>query len=241
MEIHIASDAKALSENLASWIGNLIQEVLKTQDRFTFVLSGGSTPKKLYDLLAASPYKESIPWEKLHFFWGDERAVPFGDERNNAKMCYEELLDKVPVVAENIHVMRTDIEPEESVNEYEAILKKYFRNSETTFDLVLLGMGDDGHTLSLFPGTKVIHETESWVNTFFLAAQDMYRITLTAPVVNAAKYVAFMAAGSGKAETLKSVLEGETKLDKFPSQIIKPVIGELHWFVDKAAAALLTK
>jgi len=241
MEIHIASDAKELSEGLASWIGNLIQEILKKQDRFTFVLSGGSTPKKLYDLLAASPYKETIPWEKLHFFWGDERAVPFEDERNNAKMCYEELLNKVPVIAENIHVMRTDITPEESVNEYETILKGYFENSETTFDLVLLGMGDDGHTLSLFPGTKVIHETESWVNTFFLAAQDMYRITLTAPVVNAAKYVAFMAAGSGKAETLKNVLEGEINLDKFPSQIINPVNGELHWFVDEAAAALLEK
>lgn len=241
MELHIANDAKQLSEDLASWISNCIQEVLKSQDRFTLVLSGGSTPKKLYDLLAASPYKETIPWEKLHFFWGDERAVPFEDDRNNAKMCYEELLDKVPVIAANIHVMRTNIEPEASATEYENILKGYFGDSETTFDLVLLGMGDDGHTLSLFPGTKVIHETESWVNTFFLAAQDMYRITLTAPVVNAAKYVAFMAVGSGKAETLKSVLEGETNLDKFPSQIIKPVNGELHWFVDEAAATLLKK
>ena len=238
MELHIANDAKQLSEELASWIGDCILEVLKSQDRFTFVLSGGSTPKKLYYLLAASPYKETIPWDKLHFFWGDERAVPFEDDRNNAKMCYEELLDKVPVIAEQIHVMRTDIEPEASAAEYEKILKEYFVDSETTFDLVLLGMGDDGHTLSLFPGTKVIHETESWVNTFFLAAQDMYRITLTAPVVNAAKYVAFMAVGTGKAETLKSVLEGETNLDKFPSQIIKPENGELHWFVDEAAAAL---
>ena len=121
MELHIANDAKQLSEDLASWISDCIQEVLKSQDRFTFVLSGGSTPKKLYDLMAASPYKETIPWEKLHFFWGDERAVPFEDDRNNAKMCYEELLDKVPVIAEQIHVMRTDIEPEASVIEYENI------------------------------------------------------------------------------------------------------------------------
>ncbi|TDE16321.1 6-phosphogluconolactonase [Dyadobacter psychrotolerans] len=241
MEIHIAADARQVSEELASWITNCIQEVLKSQERFTFVLSGGSTPKRLYDLLAASPYKEEIPWEKLHFFWGDERAVPFEDDRNNAKMCYDELLNKVPVIAENIHVMRTDIEPEEAVVEYEKVLKQYFGDSETTFDFVLLGMGDDGHTLSLFPGTDVIHETKGWVNTFFLAAQDMFRITLTAPVVNAAKYVAFMAVGSGKAETLKSVLGGEKNLDKFPSQIIEPVNGELHWFVDEAAAALLEK
>jgi len=241
MKIHIAPDAGQVSNELASWITQCIQEVLKTQDRFTFVLSGGSTPKKLYDLLAASPYKEKIPWEKLHFFWGDERAVPFEDDRNNAKMCYDELLNKVPVIAENIHVMRTDMEPAESVVEYEKVLKQYFGNSETTFDFVLLGMGDDGHTLSLFPGTEVIHEAKHWVSTFFLAAQDMYRITLTAPIVNAAKYVAFMAVGSGKAETLKSVLEGEKNLDKFPSQIIEPVKGELHWFVDEAAAALLEK
>jgi len=241
MKIHIAPDSGQVSEELASWITDRIQEILKTQDRFTFVLSGGSTPKKLYDLLAASPYKEKIPWEKLHFFWGDERAVPFEDDRNNAKMCYDELLNKVPVIAENIHVMRTDMEPAESVVEYEKVLKQYFGNSETTFDFVLLGMGDDGHTLSLFPGTEVIHEAKHWVSTFFLAAQDMYRITLTAPIVNAAKYVAFMAVGSGKAETLKSVLEGEKNLDKFPSQIIEPVKGELHWFVDEAAAALLEK
>jgi 6-phosphogluconolactonase len=241
MEIHIAADARQLSENLASWISDCIQKVLKKQDRFTFVLSGGSTPKQLYKLLADSPYKETIPWNKVHFFWGDERAVPFEDDRNNARMCYDELLDKVPVPAENIHVMRTDIDPEASAIEYGKILKQYFKEDEATFDIVLLGMGDDGHTLSLFPGTEVIHEAESWTAAFFLQAQDMYRITLTAPVVNAASHVVFMAVGAGKADTLKSVLEGEKNLDKFPSQIIKPVNGALHWFVDEAAAATLNK
>lgn len=241
MDIHIANDAKHLSENLASWISNCVQEVLKGQDRFTFVLSGGSTPKQLYALLAGSPYNESIPWEKIHFFWGDERAVPFTDERNNARMCYDELLNKISIPEENIHVMRTDIAPEESAAEYQATLQKYFGDSENTFDFVLLGMGDDGHTLSLFPGTDVINETEKWVTAFFLPAQDMYRITLTAPVVNAAKFIAFMAVGAGKAETLKSVLEGEINLNKFPSQIIKPQKGQVHWFVDAAAASLLTK
>lgn len=241
MKLHIVEDSKRLSHDLALWISDLIGDVLKTQDKFTFVLSGGSTPRQLYALLANMPYSESIPWEKIHFFWGDERAVPFEDERNNARMCYEELLDKIPVVADNIHVMRTDIDPKESAREYEKILKQYFNGSETTFDLVLLGMGDDGHTLSLFPGTPVVHENEKWADSFFLDSQDMYRITLTAPVVNKAKYVAFMAVGKGKAETLKSVLEGEVNLDKFPSQIIKPVKGELHWFVDEAAASLLTR
>ncbi|GGH37048.1 6-phosphogluconolactonase [Dyadobacter endophyticus] len=239
MELHIEKDTKALSASLAEWINHYIQQVLAKQDRFTFVLSGGSTPKALYALLGESPYKESIPWEKLHFFWGDERAVPFEDSRNNAKMCYDELLDKVPVRAENIHIMRTDITPEESAAEYEKIVKTYFEGSETTFDFVLLGMGDDGHTLSLFPGTEVIHEQNALATSFFLQAQDMYRITLTAPVVNEAACVVFLAAGAGKSEVLKQVLEGEKNVDLYPSQIIQPVKGQLHWFVDEAAAALL--
>jgi 6-phosphogluconolactonase len=239
-QIHIAKDAAQVSEDLAAWISNYIEEVLTTKDRFTFVLSGGSTPKQLYTLLAASPYRESIRWEKVHFFWGDERAVPFEDSRNNAKMAYEELLDKVGAKAENIHVMRTDIPSGESALAYEKILKSYFDGEETTFDLVLLGMGDDGHTLSLFPGTPVIHEEQLWATSFFLPAQDMDRITLTAPVVNQAACVVFLAVGAGKAGTLKHVLEGAFEPDTYPSQVIKPVKGALHWFIDEAAASALT-
>lgn len=239
MEIHIANDTGRLSHDLAAWLSDYIKEVLSKQDRFTFVLSGGSTPKQLYALLAESPYKEAIDWQKVHFFWGDERAVPFEDSRNNAKMCYDELLNKVPVHADHIHIMRTDIEPQEAALEYEKVLKQYFKDSETTFDFVLLGMGDDGHTLSLFPGTEVIHEEEAWVKAFYLPAQQMFRITLTAPIVNNAACVAFLAAGAGKAETLKHVLKGGANVDLYPSQIINPSKGQLHWFVDQAAAAML--
>lgn len=239
MEMHIASDTGRLSHDLAAWLSDYIKDVLSERDRFTFVLSGGSTPKQLYALLAEPPYKDAIDWEKVHFFWGDERAVPFEDARNNAKMCYDELLNKVPVNPDHIHIMRTDIAPEESASEYEKVLKQYFDDSEITFDFVLLGMGDDGHTLSLFPGTEVIHEENAWVKAFYLPAQEMFRITLTAPVVNNAACVAFLAAGAGKAETLKHVLEGDSNVDLYPSQIIKPTKGQLHWFVDQAAAAML--
>lgn len=241
MEIHIEKDARTLSENLASWLADYIQEVVAKKGQFTFVLSGGSTPKQLYAILAESPYRESIPWEDIIFFWGDERAVPFEDSRNNAKMCYEELLDKVPVRQDNIFIMRTDVDPESAAGEYDDILKAHFEGLEETFDFVLLGMGDDGHTLSLFPGKQVIYEEEKWAASFFLPEQDMYRITLTAPVVNQSACVAFLAVGSGKAETLKHVLEGERNIDLYPSQIIQPLQGQLHWFVDEAAAALLTK
>lgn len=239
MELHIAKNIQELSENLAAFTSNYIQEVLQDKEIFTFALSGGSTPKLLYTLLAKEPYKLMIPWERIHFFWGDERAVPFEDDRNNARMAFETLLDVVNVPKENIHVMRTDIKPEEAAAAYEEILLEYFKDSDTTFDLVLLGMGDDGHTLSLFPGTKVVHENKAWVNAFYLDAQDMYRITLTAPVVNQSACVIFMATGQAKALTLKSVIEGTFDADKYPSQLIRPQDGELHWFVDEAAASAL--
>jgi 6-phosphogluconolactonase len=175
----------------------------------------------------------------LHIFWGDERAVPFSDNRNNAKMTYEHLLNKVPVIPEQVHVIRTDIAPERSALEYEKILQGYFGGEGASFDLVLSGMGDDGHTLSLFPGTEVIHEKKAWVKAFYLEAQQMYRITLTAPVVNRASDVAFLAFGANKAKALYEVLEGDRNIDLYPSQVIQPVSGRLHWFVDSAAAALL--
>jgi 6-phosphogluconolactonase len=239
MKLHICKDANDLSMQAATWIAAMIRQTLETQDRFTIALSGGSTPQKLHGLLSSYPYKEEIEWSKLHIFWGDERAVPIEDERNNAKMAFDTLLDKVDVPMQQIHVMRTDISPEASAEEYEKVLQKYFDESGFTFDLVLLGMGDDGHTLSLFPGTPVVHTQDKWVTSFFLQAQDMYRITLTAPLVNRAARVAFLTTGANKSAALKQVLEGEYNPDKYPSQIIKP-IGELHWFVDKDAAAGLS-
>lgn len=154
MQLQVYTDAEVLSEEVAQWIAETIRETLQTQGRFTIALSGGSTPQRLHKILAASPLKEQIDWSKLHIFWGDERAVPFEDSRNNAKMAYDTLLNFVPVPASQIHVMRTDIGPEESAAEYEKILHAYFDNQSLSFDLVLLGMGDDGHTLSLFPARQ---------------------------------------------------------------------------------------
>ena len=239
MELHIYSNPDELSHAVAEWITDRIAATLKDQDRFTIALSGGSTPKALHKLLAASPYKEQIDWAKLHVFWGDERDVPFTDDRNNAKMAYDTLLNFVPIPPYHIHVMRTDIGPEESAAEYEKILHFYFDNTPTSFDLVLLGMGDDGHTLSLFPGTAAVHEEKAWTIAYFLKAQDMYRITLTKTIVNKAAKVAFLTTGPNKAHALEEVQQGAYNPDLYPSQEIKPVNGELHWFVDAAAASEL--
>ena len=239
--IHIQKNPSAITAALAEWITRTIETTLQKQDRFTWVLTGGNSPKALYDMLAASPYKERIAWNKLHIFWGDERAVPFSDDRNNAKMTYAHLLNKVPVIPAQVHVMRTDKEPQQAALEYEKILHQYFGEDGKSFDLVLSGMGDDGHTLSLFPGTEVIHEKEAWVKAFYLTSQQMYRITLTAPIVNRAACIVFLNFGAGKSKALFEVLEGKSDPDLYPAQVIKSDSGELHWFVDEAAAALLQK
>jgi len=240
MQVHKYKNAEELSNSFAEWLVNYINEALQKQDRFTLALSGGSTPKKLHHLLASDAYKGRVDWTKLHIFWGDERYVPFEDDRNNAKMAYDTLLNFVNIPAEQIHVMRTDIPQEESAIAYEKILVDYFHDAAFTFDLVILGMGDDGHTLSLFPGkTEVIHEQKKWCITLWLDSQDMYRITLTAPVVNLSARVAFLAAGANKAKVLHEVLKGAYNPDLYPSQMIRPEAGELHWFIDEAAGELL--
>ena len=237
MNQHISKDIDTLSNYFADWLILYIKEVLSKQDRFTIALSGGSTPKKLYQLLASDKYKNQIHWERLHFFWGDERFVPFDDERNNAKMAYEELLDCVPVDKKNIHVMRTvGLEPEESAIEYEKILHQYFDGKAHSFDLVLLGLGNDTHTLSLFPCYDVVTENKKWVSAFYLKEQQMYRITLTAPVVNNAARVAFLISGGDKAAALYHVLSSEHDPYLYPAQIIQPFNSELYWFYDEAAS-----
>lgn len=237
--LHIYNSPDEVSHALAKWITQTIETTLQKQDRFTWVVTGGNSPKQLYELLATSPYRERINWSKLHIFWGDERAVPFTDSRNNAKMTFEHLLNKVPVVREQVHIIDTSLPPAASAKAYEALLHQYFKAEGATFDLVLNGMGDDGHTLSLFPHTPVIHEKHAWVKSFYLDAQQMYRITLTAPVVNRASKVAFLTFGANKSNALFEVLKGAPAIDQYPSQIIQPSTGELHWFVDEAAAGRL--
>ncbi len=243
MELHIAKNIEELSRELAGWMADYIESILQKKDRFTLVLSGGSTPELLNSLLSSPPLSKKIDWSRLHIFWGDERVVPITDERNNAKMAFDTLLNKVSVPPYHVHIMNTALIPEVAASEYDVLLRTYFPPTipaTPTFDLVLLGMGDDGHTLSLFPGTHAMHVEDKWATSVFLEKQDMFRITLTPPVVNRAARIAFLVTGSAKAEALKEVIEGDYKPDRFPAQVIKPLAGELHWFVDEAASALLS-
>ena len=239
MKINIADNPTDLARQAAEWVTDYAERLLQQQDRFTIALSGGSTPKALHELLAQPPLRNRIDWSRVHVFWGDERYVPLTDEKNNARMAYDTLLNHVPVPEAQIHVMKTDLPPDESMSEYEQTLHQYFDGENHTFDLVLLGMGDDGHTLSLFPGTDVVNEEQAWTKAFFLTQQDMFRLTLTAPVVNKAASVLFLVAGANKADALHEVLHGAYQPTKYPSQRIKPDTGELVWFIDKAAGAKL--
>ena len=250
MQLHIAKNTQELSTQAADFMVEHINQTLQKQSKYTIALSGGNTPKALHKLLASDAYKGHIDWSKLHFFWGDERFVPFDDERNNAKMAFDTLLDKVPVQKQNIHIMQTEnTTPEASAEAYEKILHDYFplvhthhaddvpdNTPFTTFDLIMLGIGDNSHTLSLFPHQPIIFEDQKWVDSFYLDEQSMYRVTLTHPVANHSACVMFLVAGAGKAEAVKHILKDEYNPAEYPAQIIKPK-GELHWFLDEAAAA----
>lgn len=236
MKLHIFDNKEIMSENLAQWICDLIAETLKNQEFFSLVLSGGGTPKLLYQKLASEKYSSQINWKRINIFWGDERVVPYSDERNNAKMAFDILLDHVEIPATQIHKMRTDIEANFAAKEYEKLLHTFFDSAAYSFDLVLLGMGDDGHTLSLFPGSHIIDENIHWVNSVYNEEQKMYRITLMPVIVNKAAHVAFMVDGPKKTNVLQQVLEGKYMPEKLPSQLIKPAQGELHWFLDEDAA-----
>ena len=232
--LHIYKDAEEVCDTLAIWIADLINKTLSEKEKFMWALSGGETPKMLYQKLAAD-YHDKIKWEQVHIFWGDERFVPFDDPANNAKMAYDTLLSKVKIPGTQIHKMRTDILPEASAKEYEEILHQYFKNNTTTFDLTLLGMGDDGHTLSIFPGTDI--STSQWVSAIH-SKQKGERISLMPSVVNRSASIAFLVTGDKKAKVLHEILN-EPEKHNYPAQLIKPANGVLHWFLDEGAAGFL--
>ena len=237
MNLKISKDIESLSHDFAKWLIACIKDVLSKQDRFTIALAGGNTPRRLYQLLASDEYRDQVDWKRIHFFWGDERYVAITDDRNNAKMAFEALLNHVPLNKDQVHPMQTSGEPEESAGSYEKILRGYFEEGTSTFDLVLLGLGDNGHTLSLFPGYKLIRENKKWVCSFYLKEENIYRITLTPAVVNQASQVVFLVSGGDKAAAVYHVLAGEHDPDLYPAQIIQPFNSRLFWFCDEAAAA----
>lgn len=249
-EIKVFPGIKELNEQAASQIVELVKESVEANGRFSIALSGGSTPKALYNLLASAPYNQQIDWSKVFIFFGDERCVPPDHADSNYKMAKEALFSKVSLPEGNIYRMRGEDAPEEAAASYGEALEQFFGlehgdgpspENFPRFDLILLGMGPDGHTASLFPATQALQERGRPVAANFVPKLDTHRITLTAPTINRAGQVWFMVAGQDKAATLVRVLEGDYQPQTYPSQLIRPQPGKLIWMLDEAAAAQLTK
>lgn len=247
-EIRVVPDTAALHRAGAEAFAADAIRAVAARGRFAVALSGGSTPKGMFALLAGDPtLRACVPWEKLHVFWGDERPVGPDHADSNYRMAREALLAHVPIPGTQVFRIRGEApDPAQAAAEYEATLRAALGGGADApddtlpaFDLVLLGLGPDGHTASLFPGTTALAETRRWVVSNWVGKLDSERITLTAPLLNAARHVLFLAGGDDKAPALKSVLEGPFEPQQLPAQLIHPEAGPLTWLVDAAAARLL--
>jgi len=243
--IKIVNDLAEVCRAAVGEIQRLADRAAIPAKPFTIALSGGSTPRGLHALLASDPgVRDRLPWHHLHFFWGDERHVPPDDPQSNYRMAYDTLLSLAPVPAQNIHrVIAEEPDAALAAEKYEQELQTFFElkaGQLPRFDCILLGMGPDGHTASLFPGTEALHETKRLVAANWVEKFKTYRITLTVPVLNHADLVVLLVSGADKAEALKEVLQGDYRPDRFPAQLIRPGPEKLLWIVDKAAARYLT-
>jgi len=240
-QIRVFADLEELSRAAADELLSALSARGEDSGAFRIALSGGSTPRWLYRLLAAPEFRDQLPWRRLDFFWGDERHVPPAHPDSNYKMAYEELLSKVPLPSENIHrIHGEDPDPQRAARAYEEELRRTFNLRERElprFDLVLLGLGPDGHTASLFPG-KFEEEPNRLVSARWVSKLNQFRITLTLPVLNAAALALFLVAGEDKAQALCRVLQPTSEADALPAQRIRPTDGTVRWLVDRAAARL---
>jgi 6-phosphogluconolactonase len=243
-EILLCRDLAEVSEQAAELFVRLADEAISSSGRFAVALSGGSTPQALYWRLGSEPSRQRVPWSKVHLFWGDERYVPPDHPESNYRMARESLLSGAPIPAQNIHRMPTELEdPDCAAADYQQTLREFFKLSLgqwPRFDLILLGMGEDGHTASLFPGTTAVTETGRLVVANYVETLHAHRLTLTVPAINHAANIVFLISGESKAAVLSDVLEGQDQPGRLPSQLIQPVQGRLLFIVDRAAASKLS-
>jgi 6-phosphogluconolactonase len=238
LSVHIYSRSEELSRAAAREFAARAKEAIEERGRFAVVLAGGSTPEAMYGILARD-YMDRIDWSRIYVFFGDERSVPPHHEDSNLKMASEVLLDHVPVG--NVYRMRGELPPEKAAEAYEEELRTFFRTEDVPrFDLILLGIGADGHTASLFPETPALEVRDRWVVANPVPGLNTTRITLTVPVINAARAVIFLVAGEDKAEALKETLEGDADPRVYPTKLIQPPGGP-EWMLDQSAASLLSE
>lgn len=239
MNLLIYKTVEELKQDLADYIIKIAEMSIEENDRFNFVLTGGNSPKELYHYLATE-CQHRIDWEKVYFFFGDERNVPANDENYNGLMAKKALLDPLNIKENHVFYVDTTLAPEEAAKAYKKAIDEHFQGEQIEFDLVLLGMGDDAHTASIFPFTDLVSNHKATVSSVYVEKLNVHRISLTAPLINQADHVVFLVFGENKAEALKHVIEDEDKdYNTYPSQLINPIDGKLTWFVDEAATSLL--
>ncbi|MGP0019007.1 MAG: 6-phosphogluconolactonase [Candidatus Sulfotelmatobacter sp.] len=242
VEIRTLTTPQELFAAAAEEVVQAANDAVAERGRFTIALSGGSTPRSLFNLLATNA-RTALPWDRMFFFWGDERHVPPTDPDSNYKMADEALLSKVPVPAGNVfRIAAENPEAAAAAEAYEKTLQKFFALAPgqfPVFDLILLGMGPDGHAASLFPGSAGLREKSRLVIANWVEKFKTSRITLTFPVLNAARCVTFLVSGTDKAPALHAVLEGDAPGEQYPSKLIRPTDGKLIWLIDRAAASEL--
>jgi 6-phosphogluconolactonase len=236
-------DSDTLSHQAAQFTLRIAAESLVTHGRFMIALAGGSTPKRLYALLASEPYRSQLDWALVEVFWSDERCVPPDDSESNFRMAQETLLSNVPIPASQIHRMPADQSDHEAASQaYVTEMRRTFGTSGIPgFDLIQLGMGPEGHTASLFPHQPSLHERERLVLPVTTPKPPPDRLTFTPPLLNAARHVLFLVTGSEKADAVHAILEGEYNPDEYPAQIVRPTSGEVTWMLDTAAASKLSR
>ena len=242
--VRVYPDAEALATAAAETFVTAIDEAVANRGGAVVALSGGSTPRRMGELLATPPFRDRVPWDRVHVLWGDERWVPEENPESNAGVAKRTFLDHVPIPTGQIHPFPTvGLEPDEAARVYAEMLRVVTgaRSGVPRLDLVLLGMGEDGHTASLFPGTAAVREERALVVAHHVPKLDAVRLTLTPPVLNAGREVVFLVGGAAKAAPLASVLEGRERPDELPAQVVRPKEGRLVWLVDREAAAGLTR
>jgi 6-phosphogluconolactonase len=237
--IRILPDSESLNREAAAIFVQQAQLAVARRDRFVVALSGGRTPRRLYEILANPPFCNEVVWEKTHVFWGDERCVPPDDRRSNALMARRALLDHVPVPPAHIHPILCYENPVTSAKQYGDLLHDFFSGKSPVFDLILLGLGENGHTASLFPQSRILKDPTAWTASIYLEEEGMHRVTLMPAVINRSRLVAFLVFGEAKASVLKKVLSEPSDPFSLPAQLVRPYNGKLVWLVDKAAAARL--
>ncbi len=237
--LEIFETTNELSNAGAEFIIKLAKEAIIERGRFVISLSGGQTPKNLYTLLAEPSFRNRLDWKNIFIFWGDERCVPLTDEQNNAYEAKSILLDKVEIPISNIHAIPVNLWPAEAARQYELTIKIFFGDEPLRFDLVLLGLGKNGHTASLFPGTKLVNGQVEGIREVYVEEEKMFRITMTAALINQARHILFLVTGNEKAAILEKVLSNTQQGLKYPAQLIKQQDGELYWFIDRASSAFI--